>query len=159
MAPIMIILMAKLDFSFLDQSMTRTENLLKSHEDELHRVSTAYWISHRRIELTMIVAVGWCSHWVWNSIVGWSKAGARGKAIKQTNNWRRKFKRSRWKKWEGSHCWRHLASKKVTLCISHRIDVKERMIICCCLEPNHWFWIFCYSLIFNVWTMIDIPVQ
>lgn len=42
MAPIMIILMAKLDCSFLDQSMTRTENLLKSHEDELHRVSTAY---------------------------------------------------------------------------------------------------------------------
>lgn len=36
-----VILMAKLDSSFLDQSMARTENLLKTHEDELHRVSTA----------------------------------------------------------------------------------------------------------------------
>lgn len=41
MAPMMVILMAKLDPSFLDQSMARTENLLKAHQDELHRVSTA----------------------------------------------------------------------------------------------------------------------
>lgn len=41
MAPMMVILMAKLDSSFLDQSMARTENLLKAHEHELHRVSTA----------------------------------------------------------------------------------------------------------------------
>lgn len=115
MAPMMIILMAKLAFSFLDQSMTRTENLLKTHENELHRVSTAWLNQYRKIELTMIVAAGWCTHWVRDFIVGWSEAGARGEAIKQTNNWRGKFKRSRWKEWEGSHCWRHLASKKITM--------------------------------------------